>query len=176
MKMIHVKNYCLILFLASFIGQCFVTAAPQDNWYKSDSWGGVSGAENMIVTDDGLIWIAGNNKIAVHEQNGTLVKEFTSGLTGCNDLALDSNGNIYARIPGNLIKLDANGSQVWTVPLSEIQSIAINKSDQIYATVRDFAVKIFNLDGNVTQTISNTSLNQDVFHNWRGQDLIRFFS
>ena len=52
-------------------------AAPQDNWYKSASWGGVSGAENMIVSDDGLIWIAGNNKIAVYEQNGTLVKEFT---------------------------------------------------------------------------------------------------
>ena len=47
-------------------------AAPQDNWYKSASWGGVSGAENMIVSDDGLIWIAGNDKIAVYEQNGTL--------------------------------------------------------------------------------------------------------
>ncbi len=150
-------------------------AAPQDNWYKSDSWGGVSGAENMIVSDDGLIWIAGNDKIAVHEQNGTLVKQFTNGLTGCTDLALDSNGNIYARISGNLIKMDANGTQVWTVPVSQIQSIAINENDQIYATVQNFAVKILNIDGNVTQTISNTSLNQDVFHNWRGQDLIRFF-
>ena len=70
-------------------------AAPQDNWYKSDSWGGVSGAENMIVSDDGLIWIAGNNKIAVHEQNGTLVKEFTQDLANCKDVEIDSQGNVY---------------------------------------------------------------------------------
>ena len=88
-------------------------AAPHDNWYKSASWGGVSEAVNMIVTDDGLIWIAGNDKIAVHDQNGTMVKQFTNGLTGCKDVDFDSFGNIYAAIHNNLIKMDVNGVQIW---------------------------------------------------------------
>jgi hypothetical protein len=146
-------------------------AAPQDNWYKSDSWGGVSGAENMIVSDDGLIWIAGNDKIAVHEQNGTLVKEFTSGLTGCTDVALDSNGNLYAAANNKLLKMDANGTEIWSVssPTPYIRSLDIYNDSAIYtvSTSGQGCVKIFNLDGNLTKTIDDNSIGQNIFqHNW----------
>jgi hypothetical protein len=158
--------FTLINYLA-----CVAYAAPQDNWYKSASWGGVSGAENMIVSDDGLIWIAGNDKIAVHEQNGTLVKEFTSGLTGCTDVALDSNGNLYAAANNKLLKMDANGTEIWSVssPTPYIRSLDIYNDSAIYtvSTSGQGCVKIFNLDGNLTKTIDDNSIGQNIFqHNW----------
>jgi hypothetical protein len=137
-------------------------AAPQDNWYKSATWGGVSGAVNMIVTADGLIWIAGNNKIVVHEQNGTLVKQFTTGLTGCLDVALDSSGNVYAAVTNQLIKMDANGSQIWAVSRSNIRSVYLRDNGKIYANHNN-GFSIYASDGNMTKTFSNTSVGTSIF-------------
>ncbi|MAH26711.1 MAG: hypothetical protein CMI19_07135 [Opitutae bacterium] len=165
--------FTLINYLA-----CAAYAAPQDNWYKSESWGGVSGAENMIVSDDGLIWIAGNDKIAVHEQNGTLVKEFTNGLTGCKDVALDSNGNVYATVTNQLIKMDSNGSQVWLKSYSGINILAISDLNHLYISHSSGSIKngfqILNLDGNITKTVTNTTLNETLF-DW-GNTSIRIAS
>ena len=154
--------FTLINYLA-----CAVYAAPQDNWYKSASWGGVSGAENMIVSDDGLIWIAGNNKIAVYEQNGTLIKQFTNGLTGCTDVALDSYGNVYAAVTNQLIKMDSNGSQVWVKSYSGINILAISDLNHLYISHSSGSIKngfqILNLDGNITKTVTNITLNETLF-------------
>jgi hypothetical protein len=169
--MISVKNYCLILVLASFLGQSLVTGAPQDNWYKSDSWGGVSGAENMIVSDDGLIWIAGNNKIAVHEQNGTLVKEFTQDLANCKDVEIDSQGNVYAirygSELGRLVKFDPSGQLIWSVQAYGGVCLGISDNDTIFVGCnhpRHHEIQVFQTDGNKTATIDQNSLGYDAMY------------
>ena len=146
-------------------------AAPQDNWYKSDSWGGVSGAENMIVTDDGLIWIAGNDKIAVYEQNGTLVKEFTQDLADCKDVEIDSQGNVYAirygSELGRLVKFDPSGQLIWSVQAYGGVCLGISDNDTIFVGCthpKHHEIQVFQTDGNKTATIDQNSLGYDAMY------------
>ena len=168
MKIIKSTLIPVISFLACLM---IGNAAPQDNWYKSASWGGVSGAENMIVSDDGLIWIAGNNKIAVHEQNGTLVKEFTQDLANCKDVEIDSQGNVYAirygSELGRLVKFDPSGQLIWSVQAYGGVCLGISDNDTIFVGCnhpRHHEIQVFQTDGNKTATIDQNSLGYDAMY------------
>ena len=125
----------------------------------------------MIVSDDGLIWIAGNNKIAVHEQNGTLVKEFTQDLANCKDVEIDSQGNVYAirygSELGRLVKFDPSGQLIWSVQAYGGVCLGISDNDTIFVGCnhpRHHEIQVFQTDGNKTATIDQNSLGYDAMY------------
>jgi hypothetical protein len=93
-----------------------------------------SGRSSVAVGPGGVLYVNDGGRVQKFDSSGALLGEVALPGVSPAFLAVDSAGNIYATTDDEVRKYSPTGTLLFTLPLSNINGIAVDSSDRLYVS------------------------------------------